>query len=51
VLLGNLVAATIGITRGYFRGRYDIVVQRLVDAWQSFPYLIIILSLLAAIGG
>jgi peptide/nickel transport system permease protein len=50
VLMGNVVAATIGITSGYFRGRYDIVVQRLVDAWQSFPYLIIILSLLAVIG-
>jgi peptide/nickel transport system permease protein len=50
VLLGNAVAATIGITSGYFRGRYDIIVQRLVDAWQSFPYLIIILSLLAVLG-
>jgi peptide/nickel transport system permease protein len=50
VFLGNLIAATIGITSGYFRGRYDILVQRLVDAWQSFPYLIIILSLLAVLG-
>jgi len=50
VLLGNLAAAAIGISSGYFRGRYDIVVQRLVDAWQSFPYLIIILSLLAVLG-
>jgi peptide/nickel transport system permease protein len=50
VLLGNLIAAAIGITSGYFRGSYDIVVQRLVDAWQSFPYLIIILSLLAVLG-
>ncbi len=50
VLLGNLIAAAIGITSGYFRGRYDIIVQRLVDAWQSFPYLIIILSLLAVLG-
>jgi peptide/nickel transport system permease protein len=50
VLLGNAVAAAIGITSGYYRGTYDIVVQRLVDAWQSFPYLIIILSLLAVLG-
>ena len=50
VLLGNAVAAFIGITSGYFRGRYDILVQRVVDAWQSFPYLIIILSLLAVLG-
>jgi peptide/nickel transport system permease protein len=50
VLLGNGLAAVVGITSGYFRGRYDIVVQRVVDAWQSFPYLIIVLSLLAVLG-
>jgi peptide/nickel transport system permease protein len=50
VFLGNLLAAIVGITSGYFRGRYDIVVQRIVDAWQSFPFLVIILSLLAVMG-
>jgi peptide/nickel transport system permease protein len=50
VLLGSAIAAGVGITSGYLGGRYDIVVQRLVDAWQSFPYLIIILSLLAVLG-
>jgi len=50
VFLGNLLAAAVGITSGYFRGRYDIAVQRVVDAWQSFPYLVIILSLLAVMG-
>jgi len=50
VLLGNTIATAIGVTSGYFRGRYDIVVQRIVDAWQSFPFLIIILSLLAVLG-
>ncbi len=50
VFLGNLLAAAVGITSGYFRGRYDIAVQRVVDAWQAFPYLVIILSLLAVLG-
>jgi peptide/nickel transport system permease protein len=50
VFLANLMAAIVGITSGYFRGRYDIVVQRVVDAWQSFPFLVIILSLLAVLG-
>jgi peptide/nickel transport system permease protein len=50
VLLAAVLAAGVGITSGYFRGRYDIVVQRIVDAWQSFPYLVIILSLLAVLG-
>jgi peptide/nickel transport system permease protein len=50
VLIGTSLAAAVGITSGYFRGRYDVVVQRIVDAWQSFPYLIILLSLLAVLG-
>jgi peptide/nickel transport system permease protein len=50
VFLAALLATTVGITSGYFRGRYDIVVQRIVDAWQSFPFLVIILSLLAVLG-
>jgi peptide/nickel transport system permease protein len=50
VFLANLMAAVVGITSGYFRGRYDICVQRVVDAWQAFPFLIIILSLLAVLG-
>src|SRR3989304_4356333 len=41
VFLGNLLAAAVGITSGYFRGRYDIAVPRGVDAWEdrtnSFP--------------
>jgi peptide/nickel transport system permease protein len=50
VLLANFLAATIGITSGYFGGKYDICVQRVVDAWQSFPFLIVILSIMAVLG-
>ncbi len=50
VLLATLLATTIGTTSGYFGGKYDIVVQRIVDAWQSFPFLVIILSFMAVLG-
>jgi len=50
VFLATLLATTIGITSGYFGGRYDLVIQRIVDAWQSFPFLVIVLSLLAVLG-
>ena len=50
VLLGTFLATIIGVTSGYFAGGYDIVVQRVVDAWQSFPFLVIILSLMAVLG-
>ena len=48
--LGTLVAAAVGISSAYVGGTYDIVVQRIVDAWMSFPYLVIILSLMAVLG-
>jgi len=50
VLLANVLAALIGITSGYFGGVYDICVQRVVDAWQSFPFLVVILSIMAVLG-
>ena len=50
VLLANILAAVIGITSGYFGGAYDICVQRVVDAWQSFPFLVVILSMMAVLG-
>ena len=50
VALANVLAVGIGVSSGYVGGTYDILVQRVVDAWISFPALVIILSLLAALG-
>src|SRR5262245_2229715 len=50
VLLANVLAAAVGITSGYFGGKYDIAVQLVVDAWQSFPFLVVILSIMAVLG-
>jgi peptide/nickel transport system permease protein len=50
IFLGTLVAAALGVSSGYFGGKYDLVVQRVVDAWMSFPYLVIILSVMAVLG-
>ena len=50
VALATALAAVIGVSSAYLGGVYDITVQRLVDAWQSFPGLVIILSLMAVLG-
>ena len=50
IALGTLFAAGLGVSSGYFGGKYDLVVQRVVDAWMSFPYLVIILSVMAVLG-
>jgi peptide/nickel transport system permease protein len=50
VLIAQALGAAIGITSGYFGGKYDMAVQRVVDAWQSFPFLVVILSIMAVLG-
>jgi peptide/nickel transport system permease protein len=47
--MGVLLASLVGITSGYFGGWFDILFQRLVDAWQSFPGLVILLSLVSVL--
>ncbi len=45
--IGVFLATLVGITSGYFGGRFDILFQRLIDAWQAFPWLVILLSITA----
>ena len=48
--LAVLLATAVGVSSGYFGGAYDLLVQRVVDAWLSFPYLVIVLSVMAVLG-
>lgn len=50
IFLGTVIAAIIGVSSGYFGGAYDIAVQRFVDAWMSFPFFVIALSVMAVLG-
>lgn len=50
VALGLLGAGVVGLLSGYFGGRLDIVVQRLVDAFMCFPLLLVALTIIALIG-
>src|SRR5499425_2719634 len=50
IALSTFVAMCVGVSSAYIGGAYDMAVQRLVDAWMSFPYLVIILSLMAVLG-
>jgi len=50
VTLSILLATTVGITSGYFGGKFDVLVQRVVDAMMSFPNLLFLLSVMAVLG-
>ena len=45
-----LVAVLLGGTSGFLGGRLDLVVQRFVDAWMSFPGLLLLLTIISIVG-
>jgi len=40
----------IGMFCGFLGGRFDLTVQRFVDAWMCFPWLIIMMSIMSLVG-
>jgi len=42
-----LVALILGGVSGYFGGKIDMVIQRVIDAWMCFPPLFILLTIMA----
>ena len=50
VLLGGVLGTTIGIVAGYFGGKLDTLLMRLVDVLLSFPDLITGLLVMAVLG-
>lgn len=48
--LATVISAVIGIVSGYFGGKVDMAVQRVVDAWMSFPDLIVLIVVVSVLG-
>ena len=48
--LATIVSVAVGILTGYLGGKFDLIVQRFVDAWMSFPDLIILLVVVSVLG-
>lgn len=48
--LATVVSAVLGILSGYFGGRFDMLLQRFVDAWMSFPDLVILIVVVSVVG-
>ena len=48
--LNVVVAVLLGGISGFVGGKLDLVVQRLVDAWMSFPGLLLLLTVMSIVG-
>ena len=45
-----MISTLIGATSGFIGGKFDIIVQRVVDAWIVFPGLILLLTIMSIVG-
>jgi peptide/nickel transport system permease protein len=50
IAIGSVLATGVGVLSGYFGGRFDLLVQRGVDAWMAFPPLLLLLSIMSLLG-
>ena len=50
VTVGTGIGAVVGLASGFFMGKVDALVQRIVDMWMSFPDLILALTIVAVFG-
>lgn len=48
--LATVVSLVIGVVSGYLGGKVDMLVQRFVDAWMSFPDLVILIVVVSVMG-
>ena len=48
--LATIVSVIIGIVSGYFGGKLDLIVQRVIDAWMCIPSLILMMVIISIIG-
>ena len=48
--LNVVVAVLIGGISGFLGGKFDLLVQRFVDAWMAFPGLLLLLTIMSIVG-
>ena len=50
VTMGTLIGTIVGIMSGYLGGKFDLLTQRVVDAFMGFPSLILAMIMVVALG-
>lgn len=51
LIFGVIIGVGVGVVSGYLGGRIDSVIMRLIDIWLAFPFLILAIALVSALGG
>lgn len=48
--LATVISIVLGLVSGYFGGKIDMLIQRLVDAWMTFPDLVLLIVVISIVG-
>ncbi len=48
--LATVISIVLGVASGYFGKKTDMVIQRFVDAWMTFPDLILLIVVISVVG-
>jgi peptide/nickel transport system permease protein len=49
-IIATIISTIIGVVSGYIGGKFDLIVQRVVDAWMAFPGLVVMMVIISMIG-
>ncbi len=50
VVLNTLLGTSLGLLAGYYGGRTDNIIMRLLEFWNSIPFILMAIALMAALG-
>jgi peptide/nickel transport system permease protein len=48
--LATVVSVVLGVLSGYLGGKLDMLIQRFVDAWMTFPDLVLLIVVISIVG-
>ena len=49
-VVSTLISVIIGVPCGYFGGKFDLLMQRFVDAWMCLPGLVLMMVIISIVG-
>lgn len=50
VVLNTLIGTVLGLLAGYYGGRTDNIIMRLLEVWNSIPFILLAIAIMAALG-
>lgn len=50
VILNTLIGSLLGILAGYYGGKTDAVIMRMLEVWNAIPFILLAIAIMAALG-